>query len=125
MTAGRPPKYKDKEELQSKVDEYFDQEDVKITISGLCHYLGFESRQSFYDLQKNETFSYTIKRARNRIEQYYEEHLLERNATGAIFALKNFGWSDKQEIESTNFTYTASVTKEEVKDISEELENEC
>ena len=26
---------------------------------------------------------------------YYEEHLVESNAAGAIFALKNYGWSDK------------------------------
>ena len=41
-----------------------------------------------------------IKNARTRIEQHYEELVQEGNS-GAIFALKNFGWSDKQETEHT------------------------
>jgi hypothetical protein len=33
------------------------------------------------------------------MEQIYEKRLNEsKNPTGAIFALKNFGWTDRQEI---------------------------
>lgn len=102
---GRPPKYKTAKELQDKIDEFFEEsEELKpiITISGLCYHLGFCSRQSFYDLQEKEEFSYTIKKARLRIEMYYESLLMSRVATGAIFALKNFGWSDRQEIDHTS-----------------------
>lgn len=103
MAAGRPPKYKTKKELTEKIDSYFEQfkEDNKAhpTLTGLALHLGFESRQSMYDYEKNEQFSYTIKQARTKIEQIYEEHLLRPGvAAGAIFALKNFNWTDRQEI---------------------------
>lgn len=117
--AGRPPMYDDPEELQKDIEEYF-QSGVKKktvvigkapnaytievevpTITGLCHFLGFESRQSFYAYEAKPAFSYTIKHARLFIEQHYEEMLQTGNTIGAIFALKNFGWVDKQEIDQT------------------------
>lgn len=113
------PDYKTPEELQDAIDQYF-KEGVRIktvivgkapnnydiqvpvpTITGLCYYLGFESRQSFYDYEKRESFSYTVKRARLFIELEYEEMLSTGNTTGAIFALKNFGWHDKTEQDIT------------------------
>ena len=112
---GRPPKYNNSEELQDAIHEYFtdgvkkrkvvigkapNQNIVEIevpTITGLTLHLGFESRQSFYDYEKNKDFSYTIKRARLFIECEYEEQLQVGNTTGAIFALKNMGWTDKIE----------------------------
>ena len=36
------------------------------------------------------------------IENAYEQLLSSKSATGAIFALKNFDWSDKQEIDMTS-----------------------
>jgi len=114
---GRPPKYKTAEELQIKIDEYFDKGcntrkvvcgpahnkqviEIKVlTITGLVRYCGFCSRQSFYDLEEQEEFSYTIKKARNRMEEEYEELLQQGLGAGAIFALKNFGWSDRQDIQ--------------------------
>ncbi len=117
--AGRPAHFETDDLLQSKVEEYFvyikgEKEEIKkgnktitmwvrypenATVTGLALYLGFESRQSFYDYEKNEEFSYTIKKARLKIEAAYEQELLSKNATGAIFALKNFGWKDKTETE--------------------------
>ena len=72
----------------------------KPTITGLALALGFESRQSMYDYEKKEAFSYTIKRARLEIENSYEQDIRnpDLTPTGSIFALKNFGWSDKQEV---------------------------
>lgn len=116
MPAGRPPKYKDDIELQRAIDDYFKngvdkkklytkdgiEYEVEVpTITGLCYYLGFESRQSFYDLSDNPEFSYTIKKARLFVEKLYEQQLSVGNTTGAIFALKNMGWRDKQEIDHT------------------------
>lgn len=110
---GRPPIYKVADELQKEVDKYFDSGANKrtivagestielpiYTIAGLAYYLGFESRQSFYDYEKEVEFSYIIKRARLRIEMNYEQNLQFNNATGSIFALKNMGWYDKSEID--------------------------
>ena len=100
MAGGRPRTFNTDEELANAVEEYF-AGNPKHTITGLALALGFESRQSFYDYEKEGQFSYTIKRARLTIESYYEEKLLSQHATGAIFALKNFGWSDRQEIDHT------------------------
>jgi hypothetical protein len=110
---GRPPIYTTPEELQEKIDDYFKNGveskpivvgkgdgktviDIPVpTITGLCLYCGFESRQSFYDYEKREQFSYIIKKARLFVEKHYEELLQVGNTTGAIFALKNMGWIDR------------------------------
>ena len=101
---GRPLKYKTADELQLKVDEYFDNEiDKKPTITGLCHHLGFASRQSLYDMKKRRELSYTAERAVLRIEMEYEKQLRSGgNVVGAIFALKNLGWQDNQSIDHTS-----------------------
>lgn len=119
MPAGRPPLFETDDQLQEKIQEYFEvgvkmktvvlgpannryTEQIAVpTITGLALYLGFESRQSFYDYEKNPEFSYTIKKARLLIENEYEEMLAIGNVAGAIFALKNFGWKDKHEVEQS------------------------
>jgi hypothetical protein len=63
--------------------------------------MGFASRQSLYDYGNKEDYSYIIKRAKVVIEMSYEQMLLTKASTGAIFALKNMGWVDKQEREIT------------------------
>lgn len=99
MAAGRPAIYDNVEELEIKIQEYFDQEETPITVSGLAYYLGFVSRQSLQDYKEREEFSYTIKRAVLFIESCYEQKLSGTTPTGAIFALKNMGWKDKTETE--------------------------
>ena len=136
MTAGRPPKYKTAKEIQKVIDRYFKEcpDTIKmptkegvvielpvLTITGLVYYLGFESRTAFYDYEKKEEFKYTIKRARLFIEMEYEKQLRSGNVTGAIFALKNFGWKDKQEIEQTNYNYN-NMTDEDLDKRIKELE---
>ena len=72
---GRPALFKTPEDLQAKIDEYFDivkqekLEDPTRTpgIAELAYHLGFDSRQSLYDQEKrNDEFSYITKRARLR-----------------------------------------------------------
>ncbi len=113
---GRPPMFKTAEELQNKVDEYFETgrnvrkivegtgtklrtTDVAIiTITGLALYLGFCDRQSLYDMQELPKFTCTIKKARCRVERNYEELAqVNSNPAGPIFALKNMGWRDRTE----------------------------
>lgn len=98
--AGRPPFWDDAEAFSNKVDEYFDNDaEFPHTWTGLAIYLGFESRQSLEDYKAKEAFAYPIKKALLRIENKYEKSLFAKNAAGPIFALKNFGWRDKQEID--------------------------
>lgn len=113
---GKPPIIKNAEDLTNKINEYFKNPDYKtivdkngvetkvpiFTLCGLALKLGFESRQSIYDYEKNEKYSYIIKRARLFIENEYEKKLGDNNCTGIIFALKNMGWTDRTEIEQTN-----------------------
>jgi len=119
MEHGRPPKFETAEDLQKAIDTYFkegvtvktvvigkepNKQTIEVevpTITGLCYFIGFESRQSFYDYEKREGFSYTIRRARLFIEKHYEEMLQTGNTVGAIFALKNFDWKDTKEIDHT------------------------
>lgn len=96
--AGRPRIFNTTEELQTAIDKYFNEAEIK-TVTGLALHLGFESRQSFYDYEKNDEFSYIIKKARLEVETAYEERLSGNSPTGAIFALKNMGWKDKTETE--------------------------
>lgn len=126
-TAGRPPKYKNKEEIQEKIDRYFEECEGKIlkdgsgrpvlnkneepviygakppTITGLALALGFSSRQSLLNYKGKKEFLDTITRAYARVEQYTEERLFDRDgAAGAKFSLANNfeGWKEKQKIEA-------------------------
>lgn len=119
---GRPPFYDTVEELQEAIKAYFNKPPTKkvivgkgddrqeielplLTLTGLAYHLGFESRQSFYDYEEKPEFTYTLKRARLFIERDYEMQLQLGNPAGAIFALKNFGWKDKQETEHTGTAF--------------------
>lgn len=102
--AGRPPIWDNAEEFEKQVDAYFVACEIaktNPTWTGLALNLGFESRQSLQDYKNKPEFSYSIKKALARIEENYEQGLFSRNPAGSIFALKNFGWKDKQEVEQS------------------------
>lgn len=125
--SGRPLMYKTKEELQEKIDAYFEacqgvpltdaNGDVMVnkrgeimyvgekplTITGLALALGFNSRQALLNYQGRKEFNDTITRAKARVEQYAEERLFDKDgANGAKFSLANNfeGWKEKQQIEA-------------------------
>ncbi len=109
---GRPPLFETVEQIEKKIQEYLDScqpymigDKVILnppTVTGLALFLGFAQRKSLLDYKGKDEFCNTIKRAVTCIEAAYEQRLSENNPTGAIFALKNMGWSDKQEIDQTN-----------------------
>lgn len=95
---GRPPVFSTPDDLMGKVISYFDhceQNKIKSTITGIALFLGFDSRQSFYDYEQREEFSYIVKRAKLAVENSYELG----GQSIDIFALKNMGWKDKTESE--------------------------
>lgn len=108
---GRPRMYKSVSEMMKVIDEYFEYCSPKTdtdtgilqmeypSVTGLALYLGFAAREGLYEYRDRQEFSYLIKRALLKVEMHYETTLNYKNATGAIFALKNMGWSDKQETE--------------------------
>lgn len=100
MTAGRPLKFATPEDMQTKADEYFDlckATGKPLTVTGLALALD-TSRETLCDYQARDEFSDTVKRLKLRVEQYAEERLYSGPATGPIFALKNFGWKDSQDM---------------------------
>ena len=99
---GRPLKIDNAEELEKLVNEYFENTDEKkITITGLCLYLGL-TKETFYEYARREEYRDILNRARLMVENSYEISLREFGRTGDIFALKNFGWRDKMEVENNN-----------------------
>lgn len=117
---GKPPKYKSKEEIQEKIDKYFEdckgeplrdaegkpmldkwQNPIMInqkppTITGLALALGFASRQALLNYQGKKEFNDTITRAKSRVEEYAESRLFDRDGSGgAQFSLRNNfkGWN--------------------------------
>ena len=104
MPAGRPPLYNKPEDLQEKIDEYFNTDVEKVTmhtkdgepyqvslktVTGLALHCGFCNRKSFYEYEKKPQFTHTIKMARSRIENYYEQLNQVKGGASIIFALKN------------------------------------
>ena len=111
--AGRPVKYATPEKMQIAIDAYFDscfdadEETGKrvqvepFTITGLALALDL-TRQGLCEYEAKEAFSDTIQKAKLRVEQYAEKSVFTaRNPAGAIFILKNHGWSDTQKLELT------------------------
>lgn len=124
VKTGRPPMFETVEELQEKIDVYFEKltyqdKDTGLdmmrpaTITGLALDLGFCSRQSLWEYGKKPAFTYAIARARMRVESSYEQHLLSKSSAGAVFALKNFGWADNVKVESNNTNVNTEMTAEE------------
>jgi hypothetical protein len=131
------------------------------TITGLALYLGYSSRQSFYELESGsqanlvnhynklsdkdleETngvnslyedspealllrndLTYVAKRARSIIENWYETGLSgNHRVAGSIFALKQFGWSDQQQISLnvSNELKAPEMSKDEMQDYYNKL----
>lgn len=100
---GRPRLYATPEQFESKVGEYeafCEQKGYPITWTGLALFMGFSSRQSIDEYAKYEGFSDCVKKAKSFVEWHYEMKLASgESPAGSIFALKNFGWKDKQETE--------------------------
>lgn len=96
-SGGRPPKFKTVKDLDIKIAEYFKAtKPTEITVTGLALYLdiAFETLMAY---ERKDEFSESIKRARLRVHNEYEKDLRKKGRSGDIFALKNFGWKDKQE----------------------------
>ena len=114
---GRPLKFKSAAEITEKAERYFDEQRKNkepITVTGLCIALR-TIRHTLDDYQsgkyddKDPDFSMAVKKAKLVCENYAESRLYGNNPTGAIFALKNFGWKDKFETEHSGSIDIASL----------------
>lgn len=97
MPGGRPRLYNSVDEVQGIIDAYFnDLGDEIPTMAGLALALGM-STETLRCYGKEEEFSATIKKARQKVESAWEKALI-RGGSGPIFWLKNnAGWRDKTE----------------------------
>ena len=98
---GRPRLYKTPEDFDEKVEAYQDyckETGEPVTWTGLALFMGFAARACIDEYANYEGFSYSVKRAKTFVEWHYEMRLCGDKPTGAIFALKNFGWQDKSEV---------------------------
>jgi hypothetical protein len=120
---GRPLIFKNKEELEKVIDEYFEWCDNRLvqgydekenkqfayispapyTMSGLARRIGVD-RRTLLNYSDKEEFFPTIARARERVHEDVESRLMgTRNERGAIFNLKNnFGWKEESHQDITS-----------------------
>ncbi len=94
----RPLKFATSEDFDLMVDLYVaDAVERKepLTIPGLALFLGFVDKRSLYDYQDRKEFSHSVKRARTIIEDATVKRSMGNNAAGAIFVLKNMGYTDR------------------------------
>ena len=114
---GRPRKFKTVQEMSDAIDAYFQETAFdKITITGLALSLGFLSRQALINYEGYSTeFHDTIKKAKLFVENAYEQDLRSKGGSGPIFALKNFDWKDKHEVDQkTSMTFHFDKEDEEL-----------
>lgn len=112
-------KYKNPVVLAEMINGYFDECDAletPYTLSGLCLSVG-RRRKDFLDESGDTELDDVLTQARLLIEQRLETRLYtETRTSGIIFALKNFGWTDKKELdigatEGNVAKYTIEVVK--------------
>lgn len=98
LKLGARPKYKNPEELRLVVEEYLNSVPFeRLTVSGLALAIG--SKQSLYDYAEKDGYGHIVNEARLYIESSYEQALRAgQSGAGSIFALKQFGWTDKSEV---------------------------
>ena len=116
MERGRPRIFNSPEELEAKIDEYFNgREYNEITITGLCLHLGI-NKDTFYEYAKRPEFKFIIDMARLKVENSYEIALRKNGGTENIFVLKNFGWKDKTEAEAQDNSLNININTGDLKE---------
>jgi hypothetical protein len=94
--------FNSEDEAQELLNSYFgNTPKEEWTITGVCLYCGMH-KDTFYEYCKRDDYKDIFNRARLMVENSYELSLRKNGRAGDIFALKNFGWSDKQEVENLN-----------------------
>ena len=98
----KPLKFKTAQELQDKINAYFEEcklKEIPLSITGLALALD-TNRQTLINYQDKDGYENIVDRAKLMIENAYEIRLIVNGRSGDIFALKNFGWTDRQEIDN-------------------------
>lgn len=107
----RPLKFENAEQIEKIANEYFDNTPKdEWTITGLALALD-TTRQTLVNYEERDEFLDTIKKLKTKVENQYEISLRKNGRSGDIFGLKNFGWKDKSEVESSGSQTVINITK--------------
>ena len=110
-------------ELKTVFEEYFNSTNQEHwTVTGLALAMG--SKQLLSDYCAREDYKDLIKHAKLLVEHGYEYQMRTDCNAGVIFALKQFGWSDKQEVKlETDISSKEEMQNEldEIKTLLKEL----
>ncbi len=103
---GERRKFPTPDDLRLAFDKYFEETpDEELTLTGLAFVFGSNQTLSDYlTLDKYKEYRPIIKEAKMRIELSYSKALRKSAKVGDIFALKNMGWKDRQELTGRNGT---------------------
>ena len=96
---GRPPKWDSPDRMAIAMEAYFGSippNQYRVTALALALDL---TREGLNEYSQKPDFSDVVKKAKDRVADSYETDLRGKYVAGAIFALKNMGWSDRQEVE--------------------------
>lgn len=102
---GKPRKFHTAYHFAEACDAYFtacQEEKQWPTMAGLSLALGFSRRNQIYRQDWDQDYTHVLETARLMVEHAYEQRLGGQSVAGCIFALKQMGWADKQEIDLKN-----------------------
>ena len=112
MAGGRPKIFKSVEDIEKRLGEYkqyLKEEDKPPTIAGLAYYLRVD-RQTIYNYAKDDEFFDTIKRYRDWVLMTIEETCIDKGNGGTVFIAKNYGYTDKQEVDLSHTGHISVTT---------------
>lgn len=110
---GRPRLFKTPQQLGKLIAAYFrmcEEKDKPLTYAGLALALGMD-RQTLYNYQERDEFFDTIKKARDTVKAYVEEQMFIRGSAGVIFYAKNYGYTDRQEVDVNGVDFGGALEK--------------
>lgn len=113
----RPPIFDTAKDFTAAADAYFeackpkgDSDGDMPTVNGLCLALGM-TRKTLWAYADKPEFCDAVEKARARLEMAWERRLAGTACTGAIFWLKNQGWSDRTEsVVTASVAHSGEVT---------------
>lgn len=110
---GRPRVFTSVEEIEMKVakyKQYLSENDKPATMAGLAWYLGID-RKTLYNYSKDQEYFPTIKKYRDWIMFEIEENVLIKGHGGSIFLAKNYGYTDRQEVDVSTKDFSNTLDK--------------
>jgi len=143
---GRPRAFKNPEEMEKLINEYFEikkghvtkmvlkdgktvveiPEPEPIHIAGLCAYLEL-TYEGLREYQNREEFSATIARAKQICQSYAVDMCFKGKNKADFVLMNNYGWKNRSEQENTGqglISITTVITEKELEEARKRLEQQ-